>query len=243
MKFLNYNLKLLLSGICFFLFISCQPASKEQTESNFVSFITDPKTADIQFYWKDENGKPFMLLQNLKTHLEQKGKKLRFAMNGGMYMENTTPLGLFIQNGKVLRPLNTRKASGNFYMQPNGVFYLTTSSEAKITETSQFQPDPTIKYATQSGPMLIINGKLNPKFKKDSDNLNVRNGVGILPDGKVIFAMSKEAINFYEFAQFFQKHGCPQALYLDGYVSRTYFPEQNWQQLDGDFGVIIGVTE
>ena len=243
MRLLNYSLRLLLAGFCCLLFFYCQPAKTDQAESRFVTFIADPKTSDIQFYWKDENGKPFMLLQNLKTHLEKKGKKLRFAMNGGMYMENTTPLGLFIENGKTIRPLNTRKAGGNFYLQPNGVFLLTTSGEARITETSVFQPDPAIKFATQSGPMLLINGNLNPLFKVNSENLNIRNGVGILPNKKVIFAMSKEAINFYEFAKFFQKQGCQQALYLDGYVSRTYLPEQNWQQLDGDFGVIIGITE
>src|SRR5688572_2138710 len=221
MKFLSAKQTIFLAGFCFFLFLSCQPANKNQTESRFVSFMVDPETTEIQFYWKDETGKPFMLLQNLKTHLEKKGKKLRFAMNGGMYMENTTPLGLYIENGKTLRPLNTRKAGGNFYMQPNGVFYLTNNSKAHISETSKFQPDPAIKFATQSGPMLVINGKLNPLFKTDSKNLNVRNGVGILPNGNVLFAMSKEGINFYEFAQFFQKKGCKQALYLDGYVSRT----------------------
>ncbi|WP_242604841.1 phosphodiester glycosidase family protein [Flavobacterium subsaxonicum] len=54
--------------------------------------------------------------------------------------------------------------------------------------------------------------------------------------------MSKEPINFYDFAQYFKDMGCNNALYLDGYVSRTYLPEQNWIQADGNFGVIIGVT-
>ena len=243
MKFLNPGLKLLFTGLFLFLHISCQPAQNKYAETRFVSFVADPETTDIQFYWKDDAGKPFMLLQNLKTYLEGKGKKLRFAMNGGMYMENTTPLGLYIAHGKTVRPLNTRKASGNFYLQPNGVFYLTNSGQAYVTETGKFTPTQEIKFATQSGPMLLINGQINPVFQVGSKNLNVRNGVGILPGGKVLFAMSKEAINFHDFATYFQKKGCKQALYLDGYVSRTYFPEQNWHQLDGDFGVIIGVTE
>jgi len=55
--------------------------------------------------------------------------------------------------------------------------------------------------------------------------------------------MSKDNINFYDFAKYFQDIGCKYALYLDGFVSRTYCPEKNWTQTDGDFGVIIGVTK
>ncbi len=91
--------------------------------------------------------------------------------------------------------------------------------------------------------MLVIDGQIHQAFKKGSINLNIRNGVGILPDNRVIFAMSKQEVNFYDFAEFFMSMGCKNALYLDGFVSRTYLPEENWQQLDGNFGVIIGVTK
>jgi uncharacterized protein YigE (DUF2233 family) len=91
--------------------------------------------------------------------------------------------------------------------------------------------------------MLIIDGAIHSAFKEGSSNLNIRNGVGILPDNKVLFAMSKTEINFYDFARFFQKSGCKHALYLDGFVSRMYLPEKNWIQTDGRFGVLIGVTE
>jgi uncharacterized protein YigE (DUF2233 family) len=66
--------------------------------------------------------------------------------------------------------------------------------------------------------------------------------VGILPNGDVIFAMSKKKCNFYDFAYFFKKLGCQSALYLDGFISRTYAPEEEWIQTDGDFGVIVAVT-
>jgi len=240
---LNRHLNIFLTGCCFLILFACQPNVSSQSQTRFVSFIADPEQDEIQFYWKDEKDQPFRRLQNLKNHFEANGKKLRFAMNGGMYMENTTPLGLFIQHGETIRPLNTRKAASNFYMQPNGVFLLTSRGEAFIIETENFKADPAIKFATQSGPMLVINGQINSLFQENSKNLNVRNGVGILPDGKVLFAMSKEPVNFHEFALYFQEQGCKQALYLDGYVSRTFLPEKNWQQLDGDFGVIIGVSE
>jgi uncharacterized protein YigE (DUF2233 family) len=90
--------------------------------------------------------------------------------------------------------------------------------------------------------MLLINGKMHPGFNKGSTNLNIRNGVGILPDKRIIFAMSKREINFYDFATYFKNKGCKNALYLDGLVSRTYLPEKRWIQTDGNFGVMIGVT-
>jgi uncharacterized protein YigE (DUF2233 family) len=90
--------------------------------------------------------------------------------------------------------------------------------------------------------MLVIDGKIHAAFTKGSSNVNIRNGVGILPDNKIIFAMSKKEISFYDFANYFKSMGCKNALYLDGFVSRTYLPEQSWIQTDGNFGVMIGVT-
>jgi len=84
---------------------------------------------------------------------------------------------------------------------------------------------------------------MHPKFNMGSTNVNIRNGVGVLPDGSLLFAMSKEKINFYDFALYFKQNGCENALYLDGFVSKTYLPSQGWEQLDGNFGVIIGETE
>jgi uncharacterized protein YigE (DUF2233 family) len=91
--------------------------------------------------------------------------------------------------------------------------------------------------------MLVIEGQIHPAFKEGSTHLNIRNGVGILPDGKVVFAMSKHEINLYSFAQYFQTLNCKNALYLDGFVSRAYLPEKEWRQMEGDFGVMIGITK
>ncbi|MNS90583.1 hypothetical protein D3C72_1246390 [compost metagenome] len=100
-----------------------------------------------------------------------------------------------------------------------------------------------MRFATQSGPMLVIDGKIHPAFDQTSQNVNIRNGVGILPDGKVLFAMSKSLITFYDFARYFQEKGCKNALYLDGGISKTYLPEQGYTDKTGDFGVIIGVIK
>jgi uncharacterized protein YigE (DUF2233 family) len=209
---------------------------------NFVTYEVNLKKQDIQFYWKDKNGIPFKSILNLKNYLEKNKQQLIFAMNAGMYKTDNSPQGLFIQEQKSITPINTASADGNFYWKPNGVFYITTKKEAFVCKTENFKSSSTIKYATQSGPMLVINGKIHPEFKQGSNKLNIRNGVGILANGNPIFVMSKTEINMYDFAAYFKELGCKNALYLDGFVSRTYLPEENLMQTDGNFGVIIGVT-
>ena len=216
---------------------------KEKTsDERFISYTVDTKKQDLKLYWKDDKQRSFKSIQNLKTWLEKNNKNLLFAMNAGMYKEDNSPLGLFIEDKKIIAPLNTKNGNGNFYLKPNGVFYITTDNTPVNCNTKDFINNGKIKYATQSGPMLVIDGEIHPEFKEGSKNINIRNGVGILPDNRIVFAMSKSEINFYDFANYFKNMGCKNALYLDGFVSRTYLPEQNWIQTDGNFGVIIGVT-
>lgn len=213
-------------------------------ESKFITYQVDPENMDLQLYWKDDQGQNFRNFKNLKAEIEKKDKDLVFAMNGGMYLKDRSPQGLYIEKGQLKKAMNLKNSDyGNFYMKPNGVFYITDSKVPVVCETSKLKKLDGVEYATQSGPMLLIEGKLHPQFIKGSKNLHIRNGVGILPNGQVLFAMSKEKVNFYDFATFFKQNDCKNALYLDGFVSRMYLPSKNWNQQDGNFGVIIGVTE
>jgi uncharacterized protein YigE (DUF2233 family) len=229
--------------ILIFIFLTVLSCSIQTGNDNekIISYVVDPELQDIRFYWKDEKGRIFGSIRELKKWTNEKGLKLAFAMNGGMFMKDQTPLGLYIENGETLRKLNTSSGRGNFYIRPNGIFYITKSNQAGICKTSEFINNGLIKYATQSGPMLVIDGKINSVFKKNSTSRNIRNGVGILPGNKIICAISKGKINFYEFALFFEKSGCKDAMYLDGIISQAYMPENKVRQKGGKFGVIIGV--
>lgn len=242
MKKLSFVIVVLQIFLVVFGGAACRSGEKKADE-NFISFVVDPRQTNIEFFWSDADGKIFKSFENVKKEVEKSGKKLRFAMNGGMYQEDQKPLGLFIQNGKTLAPLNTREANGNFYLKPNGVFGIRRNNSAFLTTTENFADDGQIKFATQSGPMLLVNGQINAQFTEKSDNLNIRNGVCVLEDGRVIFAISRRAVNFFDFAVYFLEAGCRDALYLDGFVSRMYLPEKDRTDLDGDFGVIIAVVE
>ena len=214
-----------------------------QPPDPYISYTVNPKTQHIALYWKNDKGEPLRSLGNLKNYLALQKKRLVFGMNGGMYMTDNAPLGLFVQNGLQITWLNTRNGEGNFYMKPNGVLYITNAGKAVICRTENYTPDKHITFATQSGPMLVIDGAIHPEFKKGSTRVNIRNGVGLLPDGKLLFAMSKGEVNLYDFALYFRDRGCKNALFLDGFVSRTYLPTKNCLQTDGDFGVMVGVWE
>jgi uncharacterized protein YigE (DUF2233 family) len=246
-------MKYLILFSIFICFYSCTqiPSSKNEIsvksndeDSKFIEFSVNPTLDKISLFWKGSEGEVLGNAKVLKQYVTANGGELLFATNGGMYLKDQTPQGLYINNGEVKTKLDTvQSAYGNFYMQPNGVFYISNNDKANVCTSSNFIESNTIKYATQSGPMLVIDGELHPKFQKESKSKFVRNGVGVLPNGDVLFVMSKEVINFYDFATYFKNKGCKNALYLDGFVSRTYLPSKNWIQEDGGFGVMIGVTK
>ncbi len=215
---------------------------------DYIGFEAHPDSGNIRMYWKDSAGNLLSSIGNLKMYTSQQGLQLLYACNGGMYMQNQAPLGYYIENGKTLQKINTKNGAGNFYLKPKGVFYVDEKNKAfvKSIETAadrNFLQQQKIKYLTQSGPMLVHNNKINTQFTQGSTNINVRNGVGILPNGNAYFAMSTYPVNFYDFAEHFKNKGCTEALYFDGFVSRSYCPQLNYMQTGGNFGVMVAVVK
>ena len=174
--------------------------------------------------------------------LAAQGLRLLAAMNGGMYHHDLAPVGLFVEAGTEAAALITRDGPGNFGLLPNGVFCV--GDGFSVVESRAFEgAKPACRYATQSGPMLVIDGALHPKFLATSDSLYIRNGVGVATDGHAVMVISNDAVNFHSFARLFRDVlGTPNALYLDGNISRLYAPDLN--RHDGGFpmGPILGVV-
>lgn len=209
----------------------------QNTTSEITSYEVDLTKEKVELVWKNSKKQIYGSLGSVL----KADTSCKLIMNAGMYTKEQAPLGLYIENKKQLHRINkVQTAYGNFYMQPNGVFFIENDT-CKVIRTDQFKQTPNINFATQSGPMLVIDGKLHKKFMKGSTNRYVRNGVGILPNGNPIFAISKEPINFYDFASFFKNKGCKNALYLDGSISRAYVPSEGITDKGGKFGVMIKV--
>lgn len=211
---------------------------------NIVSYTVDPGKQNVGVYWKNDSLNLIRSFGRLKVFLSRSGQRLLFAMNAGMFHPDRTPVGLYIYKGKQLSPINNLvgQPDQNFYKGRKGVFYLNFSKQAFLVLSTEKMDFSKMEYATQSGPMLVHNGVIEPFCQPGSTNLNIRNGVGVLTDGRVIFAISRQPVNFYALADYFKKMGCREALYLDGYVSRAYFSNEHLDGTDQDFGPIIGVS-
>ena len=185
------------------------------------SYTVDPQRERIVMYWQKEDGKAWGSLRALLADIDHNGQ-VQMAMNGGIYDKAYAPLGLYIEKGRQLTPLNRASGGGNFFIRPGGVFYL-RGQNAGIVSIDKFRPSPAIRYAVQSGPMLIENGKINWRLKPSASSRKLRNGVGITGDGKVVFMLSARETNFYDFACYAQSRlNVRQMLYLDGTISKKY---------------------
>jgi uncharacterized protein YigE (DUF2233 family) len=161
-------------------------------------------------------------------------------MNAGMFDEEGHAIGLLIERGKRLHRINKRGGGGNFGLLPNGVFLVRDSGKAEVVETKGFKSADDIAFATQSGPMLVIAGKLHPAFEPDGESRNIRNGVGIGPDGTPLFAISEDVVSFGKFARLFRDElKAKNALYFDGSVSSLWDPANGRRDARAELGPMV----
>ena len=163
--------------------------------------------------------------------------RVAFAMNAGMFDQAGHPIGLAIVDGRLVHAINRRDGGGNFHLKPNGVFLVRRDGSAAVVTSEAFRLSPTIAFATQSGPMLVIDGRPHPKFDADGQSRFIRNGVGIAPNGRAVFVISNEVVSFGTLARFFRDglHS-RNALYFDGSVSSLWDPANGRM----DAGVPLG---
>ncbi len=182
----------------------------------------------LTLHWiNPDTGTPYADIASLRAWGSRHGKRLVFAANAGIYDHKGAPLGLYVEHGKVIKQLNTAHgdpAAGNFSLRPNGVFLIDANGHARVLTTQAYRDaKPSPRLATQSGPMLVIDGAINPHFLPDSDSLKWRSGICARTPRDVVFAISETPVNFHAFARLFRDRlGCRNALYLDGTISQFF---------------------
>ena len=198
---------------------------------------------DLRLFW-GEGDRPFGGFDALAEHLAARSEEIVFATNGGMYHEDRDPVGLFRTPEGERQRLITAEGPGNFGLKPNGVLCLGAERAEVMTTEDYAARAPACDYATQSGPMLVVGGALHPRFIATSDSVNLRNGVGIGPDGALLMAISDVPVNFHHFARLFRDAlGAEDALFLDGRVSRLHAPDLGRSDIGFPLGPILGIVE
>jgi uncharacterized protein YigE (DUF2233 family) len=192
--------------------------------SRFTVCRYDPARQDMRLMLSDKQGKMLKDFQALAGTLGQDANRVSFAMNAGMYALDSQPIGLYIEESKQRYTVNTRNAAGNFYTKPNGIFWADDAGLHISTTNAFLSANPqNIRFASQSGPMLVMDGQLHPKFQQDGESRKTRNGVGLTAENQAFFIISEDPVSFGKFARFFRDVlKCPNALYFDGTVSALW---------------------
>ena len=239
---------LLLAGVAY-----CAPVAEERIEHAATRFrVVRAAPEQVQLVWKDEQGTPLRTFDKVQALLAKHGKTARFLMNAGIFEPGGIPSGLHVENGRTFHDLNLADAPGNFFLKPNGVFWITAEADKRrafITpseifsgklKTSSIQP----AYAVQSGPLLLIDGRRHPAFIQGSSNKLHRNGIGVDARGNIVFAITDrgQTVNFWDFAGLFLHLGCRHALFLDGDISQmSVNPDKPVES--NQFGAMFVISE
>ena len=220
-------------------------ATCETTNYNDVGYTICEARAgqDLRLWHSDSQGRLLGSFGAVEGTLSE-GESLVFAMNAGMYHSDRSPVGLYIEDGVQASSLQDGGGYGNFGLVPNGVFCV-ADDWVRVIETNEYRnSNPACRYASQSGPMLVIDGELHPKFLPGSESLNYRNGVGTSLDGqRVVFVISEDPVNFHTFATLFRDQlNLPDALFFDGKISRLYARDLNRHDAGFPLGPIVGLV-
>lgn len=203
---------------------ACEPRLFEGSSFTVCKF--DAATDRLEIVVDGGTATPLRSFAALVQWLGRRAGQVRFAVNAGMFDEEGNAIGLFVEDGQQRRRLNRRSGSGNFHLLRNGVFAQGQDGRVHVVASDRFEARiPRPKWATQSGPMLVLDGKLHPRFDADGPSRLIRNGVGVSGPRTAWFAISEEGVSFGRFARLFRDElGCDHALFLDGSVSSLWDP-------------------
>lgn len=226
--------------LCFFLAACAEPAAPPVPISPCVEQRFEQAGFIVCRAGRVEIRSGMRSFKTLQARLGPRADEVAFAVNAGMFDDVGAPIGLLVEDGREVRAINRRTGGGNFHLMPNGVYQVRRDGRAEVVTSAQWRPAPDIRLATQSGPMLVIDGKLHPAFDHEGSSRHIRNGVGIAPDGRARFVISDGPVSLGKFARFFRDRlKCRDALFFDGAVSALWDPANHRRDVTVPLGPMV----
>lgn len=220
-------------------------AVHEFEASRFVVCTYRVSQSEMRLYSRAAGGGYLRGFEPLQRQLGADAGRVQFAMNAGMFNEAGAPIGLYVEDGDEQKAISLTDGPGNFHLKPNGVFWQDEDGALHIEVSEDYaralrQP----RWATQSGPMLLIDGELHPQFADDGASRFIRNGVGLRDSSTAYFVISSGFVSFGRFARFFRDElNCRDALFLDGTVSSLWAPSVGRFDRNHDLGPMVVVLD
>ncbi|MEZ5960775.1 MAG: phosphodiester glycosidase family protein [Hyphomonadaceae bacterium] len=220
-------------------------AVHEFENSRFIVCTYDARRQDMRLYSRAARGGYLRSFEALQREIGGDAHNVRFAMNAGMYNDAGAPIGLYIQDGDEQKSISLTDGPGNFHLKPNGVFWQGADGALHIDVSESYaRALPSPRWATQSGPMLVIDGELHPQFAEDGASRFIRNGVGLRDSNTAYFVISSGFVSFGRFARFFRDElHCRDALFLDGTVSSVWAPSIGRYDDNHELGPMVAVFD
>lgn len=216
-----------------------------QDGADFDAVVVDLRRAHVRLYWQDDHHERFGDFPRLRAALQAQGRRLLAATNAGIFEPGYVPTGLLIERGQLLHPLNLAPGHGNFFLRPNGVFYIGPAGAGIVVSERFATVAAGTKEATQSGPVLLLDGAVPAALSPTSRNRRLRSGVCVISPWLIALAISRGEVTFHALARMFHRSlGCRSALYLDGTISGLYAPGLGRRDdAHGPYAAILGVTD
>lgn len=216
---------------------------REFETSRFIVCSFDPRRQDMRLYSRASEGGYLRGFEALQQELGADARRVRFAMNAGMYNDAGAPIGLYVQDGDEQKSISLTDGPGNFHLKPNGVFWQGEDGALHIDLSEAYAHEARApRWATQSGPMLLIDGALHPRIAEDGASRFIRNGVGLADQNTAYFVISSGFVSFGRFARFFRDElNCRDALFLDGTVSSLWAPSVGRYDDNHELGPMVVV--
>ena len=197
--------------------------------AEFVVARADMRRARLRMLSRDGGAQSFA---DAERALRERGERLLLATNGGLFHDGA-PIGLHVEDGRAVRPLNLDTAPppghrpGNFYYLPNAVLFQDRSGDVTIRDARRMRGrTEAVRDGLQSGPALLLDGAAHRVARPPNRGVPhaSRSAACVVNPRELLIVFAPDPTTFPQLTRFLAAQGCRDAVFLDANVPGIYAP-------------------